>query len=230
MLARYVAYTSHFISSAPKYLSGAWHFLDDIYSTFTHNWAHPLVQATIAGSRKTRSDAVSCKLPLRPFHLLAFSELAHHSGCYDDLLFVTVISCAFYACHRIGELVQPNSRSLYDWRKIIKRASLHFFSSRVQYHLSYRKTDRFYQGTTIIHLPQDRACPVHLLSQYVSWRDHRHEDDSVSTCLWFDQHLFALLDHSFGGHSARAGGATLYASMGLSEDIIQALSRWSSPS
>ncbi|KAF9523817.1 hypothetical protein CPB83DRAFT_740229, partial [Crepidotus variabilis] len=47
---------------------------------------------------------------------------------------------------------------------------------------------------------------------------------------WFDGKFFALLDRSFGGHSLRAGGATFYASIGLSEDIIQALGRWSSAS
>ena len=37
-----------------------------------------------------------------------------------------------------------------------------------------------------------------------------------------------ILNRSFGGHSPRAGGATFYASLGLSEAIIQALGRWSS--
>ena len=45
---------------------------------------------------------------------------------------------------------------------------------------------------------------------------------------WFEAKFFPVLDHSFGGHSLRAGGAILYASLGLSEDIIQALGRWSS--
>jgi len=40
--------------------------------------------------------------------------------------------------------------------------------------------------------------------------------------------LFAILDRSFGGYSPRAGGATFYASLGLPEDTIQALGRWSS--
>ena len=35
--------------------------------------------------------------------------------------------------------------------------------------------------------------------------------------------FFTLLDHYFGGHSLRAGGATYFASPGLSEDVIQPL-------
>ncbi|KZT10480.1 uncharacterized protein LAESUDRAFT_636296, partial [Laetiporus sulphureus 93-53] len=46
---------------------------------------------------------------------------------------------------------------------------------------------------------------------------------------WFNHHFFALLDHSFGGHSACTGGATFYAGLGLSEDVIQRLGHWSSP-
>ena len=36
------------------------------------------------------------------------------------------------------------------------------------------------------------------------------------------------MGREFGGHSARAGGATYYAGLGLSSEIIQALGRWSS--
>ena len=38
----------------------------------------------------------------------------------------------------------------------------------------------------------------------------------------------SFLSHDFGGHSACAGGATFYASLGLSAFIIQAIGRWSS--
>ena len=48
-LSHYIAYTSQFISSGPKYLSGARHFLSDLYPSFDANRSHPLVQATIAG-------------------------------------------------------------------------------------------------------------------------------------------------------------------------------------
>ena len=84
---------------------------------------------------------------------------------------------------------------------------------------------------------QDIANPVTLLTEFIELRDKCHgaatslflrEDGSQPTCSWFDSIFFSVLDHSFGGHSACAGGATFYASLGLSEDIIQALGRWSS--
>jgi hypothetical protein len=55
-----------------------------------------------------------------------------------------------------------------------------------------------------------------------------HEDSTIPTCSWFDAKFFTLLDWQFGGHSAHAGGATFYASLGLTEDVIQALGHWSS--
>jgi len=166
-----------------------------------------------------------------------FLSRALSSNSYDDLLFITILSCSFYGCHRIGELIQKSDKSLFDWRKIIKRSSLAFYAGRVQYRLPYHKSDPFYRGTDVLFTPQDIADPVSLLADYVLLRDRLHgattslflrEDGSQPTRSWFDAKFFSVLDHSFGGHSARAGGATYYASLGLSEDIIQALGRWSS--
>ena len=55
----------------------------------------------------------------------------------------------------------------------------------------------------------------------------RH-DGSFPNRSWFDAKFFSILDRAYGGHSARAGGTTFYASLGLSEDVIQALGHWSS--
>lgn len=236
-LSRYIAYTSQYIASGPKYLTGVRHFLAELYPDFDMNRSSPLVQTTITGSKKIRGDGVKRKLPLRLSHLQAFLDIARTSGRYDDFLFVVILSCCFYACHRSGELIVKNETSLFDWRKVIKRASLHFADGRAGYHLPYHKADRYYRGTDILHTTQDIANPVDLLKEYASKRDAIHygrralficEDGSHPNRSWFDSKFFALLDRAYGGHSARAGGATYYASLGLSEDIIQALGRWSS--
>jgi hypothetical protein len=186
---------------------------------------------------KVRADGVRRKLPLRLSHLHAFLDTAQFSKSFDDLLFITILSCCFYACHRSGELVQKNSKGLFDARKVIARDSLVFNGNRAQYHLPYHKGDPFYRGTDILHISQDVADPVLLLRMYVSRRDVVHsgrwalfllENSSHPTRSWFDSKFFTLLSREFGGHSARAGGTTFYASLGLSEDVIQALGRWSS--
>lgn len=236
-LARYIAYTSLHIRSGPKYLTGARHFLRSLYPEFDKNREDPLVQAVIRGSKKLRADPVRRKKPLTTDHLRAFLQRANNSHDYDDLLFITILSCCFYACHCSGELVQRNNASLLDWHKIIKRASLTFHDGRAEYHLPYHKSDQFYQGTNVLFTPQLIADPVTLLRCYTSQRDTIHpfrpalfvrKDGSHPTRAWFNHHLFSILNRDFGGHSARTGGATFHASLGLSEDVIQAIGRWSS--
>ena len=170
-------------------------------------------------------------------HLSLFITHARSSKSYDYLLFITILSCCFYGCHCSGELVQSNDKSLFDWRKIIKQSSLSFYGDRAQYCLPYHKGDPFYHGTDVLFLPQDITNPVTLLTEYIGLRDKLHgaaaslsirEDGSQPSRSWFNSLFFSILNHSFGGHSTRAGGATFYASLGLSEDIIQALGRWSS--
>lgn len=79
---------------------------------------------------------------------------------------------------------------------------------------------------------QDIANPVSLLKEYCSARDKLHgarpalflcEDGSLPTRSWFDSMFYAVVGKEFGGHSCRAGGATFYASLGISESIIMAL-------
>jgi hypothetical protein len=85
-LSRYVAYTSQFISSGPKYLSGARHFLSDLYPSFNTNRSHPLVQATITGSKKIWADPVKRKLPLRTSYVPGPKDVHELLvGCSDVL-------------------------------------------------------------------------------------------------------------------------------------------------
>ena len=242
-IARYVAYTSLRIASAPKYLSGARHFLRDVFPEFDTARKHALVQTTIRGSRKHRADPIRRKAPLRLSHLSIFQALAHRSSDYDDFLFLTLLTAAFFACHRVGELLAPNDISLWDWRKLIRRASFSSDHDHACYHLPYNKTDPFYQGTDIRLLratASNGIDPVAILRDYVARRDRRHgartplflrADGSRPTRSWFERKLFDVLPRAhYGGHSARAGGATYFASLGLSEDVIRALGRWSSKS
>jgi hypothetical protein len=137
----------------------------------------------------------------------------------------------------MGELVQKNDRSLFDWRKIIKRASLTFENGRAQYRLPYHKGDPFFRGTEVIFTCQEIADPVLMLRDYTRIRDRLHgaksglflrENGSHPSRSWFEMKFFTVLDRRFGGHSPRTGYATFLASLGVSESIIQAVGRWSS--
>lgn len=148
------------------------------------------------------------------------------------------MSCTFYGCHRMGELIIKSDKSLLDSQKIIKRSTLTFTNTHAQYHLPYHKADRFYHGSDVVFSQQhDIANPVHLLLQYTAMHDKCHgarlplflcEDGCLPNWTWFNKKIFNFLSHDYGGHSARAGGATFYASLGLSAFIIQAIGQWTS--
>lgn len=236
-LSRYIAFSSRSIASGPKYLTGARHYLKDLFPDFDKNHNHPLVLSTIRGSKKVCVDPVTHKLPLRLCHLSTFVNHSISTKSYDDLLFATIMSWAFYGCHRMGELIIKSDKSLFDWRKIIKRSSLNFSSHHAQYRLPYHKADPFFRGSDVVFSSHNVANPVQLLQTYTSLRDARHgphiplflqEDGFLPNRTWFDNKFFSFLSHDYGGHSARAGGATYYASLGLSASIIQAIGRWSS--
>jgi len=235
--SRYIAYTSKFIASGPKYLTGARHFLHDLFPDFDKARADPLVSATIRGSRKVRADPVRRKAPLWVAHLQEFVNIAARTTSFDDVLFAAMLSCCFYALHRSGELVIRNERDLFDWRKVIKRSTLKFHHGMVQYFLPYHKGDPFYHGTDILIASQEVADPVQLLRAYTLLRDARHgaraalfirEDGSLPTRSWFESKLFKVVSREYGGHSPRAGGCTFYASLGIPAHILQAMGRWSS--
>ncbi|KAJ7933645.1 hypothetical protein B0H13DRAFT_1592198, partial [Mycena leptocephala] len=228
-LSRYIVYTSKYIASGPKYLTGARHFLQDLYPDFDANRAHPLVQATIRGSKKIRADPVpsahhtwrpSLKFPSAPANTMIFcsSSFLHAASMHVILP---------------ENSYRKNQKALMDWRKIIKRGSLHFRDGCAGYHLPYHQGDPFYRGNDILFTEQDIAKPICLLRDYAIRRDRLfpfrtelflREDGLAPTRSWFDKKFFAVLSRDFGGHSPRAGSATFY----LSEDIIQALGRWSS--
>lgn len=83
-MAHYITYTSQFIASGPKYLTGARHFLNNIYPHFNTSCAHPLVKSAICGYKKIPADPVRRKLPLQLHHLTIFLNIAWRSSSYDD--------------------------------------------------------------------------------------------------------------------------------------------------
>ncbi|KAF8999475.1 hypothetical protein BDZ89DRAFT_1147682 [Hymenopellis radicata] len=197
-LSRYIAYTSRYIKSAPKYLTGAKHFIEEFYPDFAANQATAAVQATIRGANKMRADPIQRKPPLRTHHLQSALNQANATNIYDDLLFAPILSCGFYACHRAGELTMSNDKSLCDWRKVIKRASLHFTKDSAGYTLPYHKGNPLYHGTAILFIDQEVASPLKLLKRYVRRSDKLHgaraalfvkEDGSRPTKSWFDTKL-----------------------------------------
>jgi hypothetical protein len=76
-----------------------------------------------------------------------------------------------------------------------------------------------------------------MLQLYTQLRDFKHgakvlhpppplfiqENGHHPSRTWFNKRFFSVMDRSYGGQSAHAGGATFYANLGISEDILQAI-------
>ena len=77
--------------------------------------------------------------------------------------FATIMLCAFYGCHRMGELIIKSDKKLLDSRKLIKRSSLTFTNRHAQYRLPYHKADPFYRASDVVFSQHDVADPVQLL-------------------------------------------------------------------
>lgn len=191
----YIAYTSQYVASGLKYLTSVHHFLAKLYPDFDKTWSSLLLQSMILGMKRLQGDAVRQKLPLRLSHLQGFCDIVRETGDYDDLLFIVILSCCFYACHKLGELVVKNECALFNWGKIIKQASLHFSNGHAGYHLHYHKADCYFCGTDILHVTHNIANTVQLLCEYVTRWDAIYfscctlfiwEDSSHLTWSWFN--------------------------------------------
>jgi len=139
---------------------------------------------------------------------------------------------------RLGELVDADNPKLRDPRKVIRRSSVEVSLDDYSFFLPAHKGDRFFGGNTII-IPKnnDNHDPHNPFLLYLSSRDERfpllsplwlREDGSIPTRSWFTHRLRRFFDSSVGGHSMRAGGATLLAELGTPPHLIQAIGRWKS--
>ncbi len=143
---------------------------------------------------------------------------------------------------RVGELVDPDSATLRDYRKAIPRHSVEFPTSphpHASFFLPMHKADRLWKGSTIVleHRPGS-LDPLPIFKNYISARDARfpHLPDlwltaagKIPTRSWFISRFHAILPSSdVAGHSLRAGGATALALAGTPLERIQIIGRWSS--
>lgn len=233
-LCHFISETSRDIhpSSANAYLSGIlFHFSDSF----------PEVKA-ICLSAKVRNTVKGCfksfSSPIRRANAMLLSdiELAASFFCktYDDLLFNAIIAMGFNGLHRLGELVESDTLSLRDDRKLIKRWSFTVIGneSYAQYTLPFSKTDSYFGGTLVIIPPRPTAktCPLQLLMKYVVVRDSAfvvnpflliRSNGYMPSRSWFMKRLKEVFGDERSGHSLRAGGTTAYAQSGVRMEVVQ---------
>ena len=91
---------------------------------------------------------------------------------HDDLLFVTMLLTGFFALLCLGELCFPDDKSIRDWRKLVKRASVIIHEDFYKFLLPHHKADHYFEGNHVImHKDQFQHDPLFHFHAYLDSRD-----------------------------------------------------------
>ncbi len=243
-LSFYIVYMSHHIQpqSVKSYLSGICAELEVNWPEIREIRSSRIVTRTLAGCIKLLGQPATRKCALTEQDLSSVLQSLPSSPSHDDLLFVGILFTGWYCLLRLGELVQPDERSLRDFRKAIPRSSVKLASTprpHAAFFLPMHKADRLWEGSSIV-LDQRTGPldPLPIFKRYLSSRDSLFpylpniwltEAGKIPTRSWFITKLRTIFPaDNVAGHSLRAGGATALALAGTPLDRIQLIGRWSS--
>lgn len=243
-LSFYVVYMSHFIqpSSVKSYLLGICAELEAFWPNVREIRKSYLVSKTLAGCMKLYSSPPHRKCALSQDDLTSIIASCSTAPSHDDLLFSAIAFTGWHCLMRLGELVDPDSIDLRDYRKTITWRSVtssNLPRPHVSFTLPMHKADRFWEGSTVVL--EQRVGSLNLLpifNRYLNLWDNLFflfpelwlkADGLVPTRSWFINRLKALFpDDNIAGHSLRSGGATALALAGVPLERIQIIGRWSS--
>jgi hypothetical protein len=239
-LSFFVVFMCHHISprSVSTYLSGIVQQLEPYFPNVRHARNSRLVQRTLKGCSKLKAQPVQRKTPFSTEDLTHLLLCYCSSDTHDDLLFLSIFLTGFFGLLRLGELVFPSDKAIRDWRKITRRSSVLVTSRHYEFTLPAHKADRYFDGCRVIIWGEQFGFSTRRrFLQYLSSRD---KNFPLASPLWltaagtvpdrafFMSRMKLLFTGNYGGHSLRAGGATLLAERGVAPHIIQATGRWSS--
>ncbi|KAG1861930.1 hypothetical protein C8R48DRAFT_748304 [Suillus tomentosus] len=221
--------------SVDNYLSGICSQLEEFYPTVRSVRRSPLIARTLKGAKRRYGVPVNRKLPLTLADLKLVQDSLPHPLSFDDNLFLAQLVDGFHALLRLGELVWPDNKALRRHQKLTLRTSVVIEADYHSYVLRTHKSDRQFEGATIVIRQSSRNPDPHqAFKQYLQRRDQLfpfhstlwlRSDGSVPTRSWFLRKLRQFVPSTIAGHSMRAGGATSLAAGGVPSHQIQ--SNWS---
>ncbi|EEB87719.1 hypothetical protein MPER_14835, partial [Moniliophthora perniciosa FA553] len=123
---------------------------------------------------------------------------------------------------RLGEMTAPDNLQIRDPSEFSLRARVEFIDDdSFGFWLQTHKTDHAFEGARIIITHHTRLDTPGIFHAYIASRDELFplnpylwvtSAGEVPTRSWFMKRFRTIFpDHSFGGQSMRAGGATLLA-------------------
>ena len=230
-LSLFTVYMSFYIKpdSVDSYLSGIVQQLEPYFPDVWKARKSLLVCRTLSGCKRMRGSPIKRKRALTLDDLGRVIDHYSHSTDHNTLLFLSMLLTGFFALMRLGELTFPDDKSIRDWCKVIKRASVHVNDEFYEFHLPHHKADHYFEGNrVIVQAQQFRHNPLFHFQKYLTsclWLMARGH---VPTCSFFINRLWIFFDGSVAGQSMHAGGATSLAENGVPPSIIQPLGQWSS--
>lgn len=216
------------------------------------NFADPsdcfLVRKILEGSRRDKPSTPDFRHPLT-LNLLHTAITGTKIIClsdYEATLFEAAMVLAFYAFLRVSEFTALSKNKISD--RALQIGDVRFVPAQVHgeghMHVTirYSKTDQRGRSTTLI-IPEARetdVCPVRALKRYIDMRTPGegqlfwHFDRSPLTRFQFSSVLKralevkGVLNVGFTSHSLRIGACTHFAMLGVDDDELMRMGRWSS--
>lgn len=198
-----------------------------------------VVKKCLHGFKNAKGSA-DMRMPITPSLLNNLvSSLPHVSNSYfTRTLLQAMYLLAFHAFLRVGEFTSSSSRlQVQDIRFCNESGNL----DGVEIHFRTFKHSKYARTLLVSCCNHDiNQCPVHSLQQYFQLRQPTEGplftflDGAAVSRSYFTRHLQMSLKWSnvssshYKGHSFRIGAATTAAAMGIPDDTIQLMGRWSS--
>lgn len=252
LLLSFVAYCFHELklqySTIKLYLCGIRHnYLvltkDNVFETSTL----PRLQAALTGVKRIQGLQSKSKKPItieilvKLIHRLAIGFI----DPYTDLLFIAVMTVAFFGFLRCGEFTV---RHEYDESLHVSLKDVVIHGDRICLTLKQSKNDPFRKGVTItLYSTANVICPKlatvkYLKARNIKFTSKRRGSDPLFlmhngqalTRSYFINKLRCILksvgldDKLYSGHSFRRGAASTCGSANVPDYLIQYLGRWKS--
>ena len=199
---------------------------------------NPVVQKMLAAANKLKSQA-DARLPITLVILVDLVKSLDHtvSNLYHRILFQAMYTIAFFGLMRVGEITKTISGIVP-----LQLKNLKIYTTHITLTISHFKHNTTMKPFTLVLPRQSLAavCPVTVMVQYLKVRGPQEgplfcfPDGGAIPRNFFIKHLkncfsFCGLDVTlYKSHSFRIGGASFYASLGLSDAQIRTLGRWNS--
>lgn len=209
------------------------------------NWdkirSDPLVQDVLRGVRRVHPHTPKRAPALRLQHVMQIvdHEISSRTS-YENLLRAFIACTAFCGLMRLGEAVMPKNASDFVPSDYAQRDTFVLDNDTLRFYLPKTKTKQFGEGGWVVihrNLVPSGVPLFSLAGAFIRARDAwlgptglLFAKKSGERLLSRDTivNMLKAIDPTLTGHSFRAGGATYLAAIGVREEDIKRMGRWTS--